>query len=182
MKITNKKIMYDLYDQGEFGNKPVTFSTIEEYRSSNFKGTLSFRNRKFTSGKNSLFIPRDKVESIYKQWIKEGYSPRDIHLTDSVPTKSRILIAGEVQRSENYYDLFYSYSQKPMRQALIEEPRNAVGLEAKLLLDHFMDPTSRDNLDYLLDKYDGHVVEFTCLEKSWGELKWNTIFWEVRLM
>jgi hypothetical protein len=49
------------------------------------------------------------------------------------------------------------------------------------LLDRFMDPNSRADLDALLDLYPDAAVEFSCFSVNVGIFPArNTIFWETR--
>jgi hypothetical protein len=65
-----------------------------------------------------------------------------------------------------------------MRLALAEETLHATGLKAKIILESLLDPTSYDAIIDLLEKYDGHVIEFSCWERKVGIRR--TMIWEVR--
>ena len=54
-------------------------------------------------------------------------------------------------------------------------------LETKVLLDRYLDPSSRDDLDALLELYPDATIELTAFDIDTGVIPGrNTIFWEVR--
>ncbi len=88
---------------------------------------------------------------------------------------------GEVQQSQRHLDLLFTCVAKPMRQALEEFQRNVVGYEAEAYLRKYMNPISYEWLNILLDRYKGHVIEFSCYAQNWGTIPgFNTVWWEVR--
>jgi hypothetical protein len=71
----------------------------------------------------------------------------------------------------------------PMRQAMAAGHMKHRGyLETKVLLERYMDASSRDDLDALLELYPDHTVEFSCFSVDVGVFpNRNTLFWETRL-
>ncbi len=54
-------------------------------------------------------------------------------------------------------------------------------LQTKVLLDRYMDPASRDDVDALLERYPDATIEFTCFTVNVGNIPGrNTMMWEVR--
>jgi len=70
----------------------------------------------------------------------------------------------------------------PMRQTLARGlHRHFSYVMTRYLLERYMDPSSRDDLDMLLEQYPDATVEFTCFSVNVGLFpRRNTIFWEVR--
>jgi hypothetical protein len=69
----------------------------------------------------------------------------------------------------------------PMREALVVESKTTVGIQAKMLLDWALNSASREWLDYLLDTYKDHVIEFSAFDCCWGTVpRQNAVWWEVR--
>jgi hypothetical protein len=88
---------------------------------------------------------------------------------------------GEGDGRSNWLSLYYSTLDTNMRPALKDGGRYAFRLEAKLIMQHFMDETSYEWVWYLMTKrFPGCVVEFTCYERCVGMLRRNTIVWECR--
>lgn len=64
-----------------------------------------------------------------------------------------------------------------IKRGLLRPLRGAAVL---VVLETYMSPASRDDLDALLDLYPDATVEFTCFGDHDFERGRNTIFWEVR--
>lgn len=93
--------------------------------------------------------------------------------------QKKIVFSGEIQKSENYYDLTYTElgAEKNFPR---DADKKAKGLQAKTLIETYMDEKSIDTLQDIFDKHPDSVVEFTVLKTNDGTLGSNTIFWEVR--
>jgi hypothetical protein len=110
------------------------------------------------------------------------YKPSQLYISAMCPHEYNV-IQGEVQRGIFGLDLHYSLvSGKPMREALAEDARNDSGLAAKVIMEYFLtNPNDLEWIYKLLDRFPGHVVEFTTLSIQWGTLSgYNTLVWEVR--
>lgn len=167
------------YQAGEFGNRSPTWSSLLEF----------YGNHMIHP--DSLFHLRNRVKggpSHYNQsgkqlldYVQEGkFLEPNWYVSEMCPTE-KTLIQGEISRMPNGLYFYYSTVVKPMRDSLAEGGKESLGLQTSLLLDHFLDHKSREWLNYLLDEYPDHVIEFTTLSQCWGvEPGYNTIFWEVR--
>lgn len=187
MEIKTKAENYKLYHAGAFGNKPSTWNSYEEMMSSGNELPYAIRYKKpgskwciysllpFQRNKDGFYGPE-----VMEEWIKEGADPKLFEFSAMGTSDNYILIQGEIRRSENYYDFLYSTYLAPMRIALAKEPRYATGITAVRLISDNLDASSQDNLDKLFREYSDSIVEFSCYSKAVGELRWNTIFWEVR--
>lgn len=103
-------------------------------------------------------------------------------MDDGAPDHKRTL-QGEVCRTERGLQGFLEIGgHLPMRQAMAAGLMKHYGyLQTKLLLDRYMDPSSRDDLDALLERYPDAAIEFTCFSVNAGVFpNRNCIFWEVR--
>ena len=69
-----------------------------------------------------------------------------------------------------------------LRQSIAQGMHRQYGYVAtRVLLNRFMDPSSRDDLDVLLEQYPEAAVEFACFSVNVGTIpRRNTVFWEVR--
>jgi hypothetical protein len=96
------------------------------------------------------------------------------------PTE-KTLFQGEVQQGIWGVDLYYTTVAKPMREALALWSRQVSGIIAVSLLRKFLCWRSYEWLEYLLEAYPDHVVEFSTYSQQWGTMvDYNTVFWEVR--
>ena len=172
--------MYKLYQAGDFGNKPQTWNSIGDYLSSGFTGEIAIRYKLPASPFCRFGLNRDSVDRAVEDFIKAGAKVELMTFNEVINDES-ITIQGEVQRGLQGYDLRYSHAKKPMRNALSESQEHASGLRATMLLRHFMDSSSYEDLQLLFDSYPDSVVEFTACSRDLGNIpNRNTVFWEVR--
>jgi hypothetical protein len=176
--VLTKKDFVDRYSRGEFGNHATTWLTLRQYHISGYCGLVHLRSRvaggptyyNLTSA--ALWITLNKVStrSDYLNWYVSAMAPT-----------SKTLFQGEVTRGLWGLELTYTHVAKPMREALEQSTRTTRGLEANLLLQHYLCPNSWDWMNVLLERYNDHVVEFSTYSEQWGTLPgYNTVFWEVR--
>ena len=167
------------YQRGEFGNRSPTWDTLAEYQASNYQGLIHIRNR-VAAGPTWYDVPAAEVTAKWIEIVRDGVTPETLYLSAMAPT-DKTIIQGEIQRTVCGLTLTYSTVKKPMRIALAEETLLAYGLGAKFTISKHLCDNSYDWLLYLLDTYDGHVVEFSTYSTCWGTLPhYNTVFWEVR--
>ena len=179
--VTTKEQFVRLYSQGHFGNRAPTWNTLEEYLESGYnQGLVHIRNR--VAGAPTWYdIPPGEVLAKVGELVGlGGWKQNQLYFSGMAPTELTT-IQGEVQRSIRHLDLYWSNVRKPMRQSLLEGGRQSYNLSARLLLERYLDPASYAWLEFLLEEYPEHVVEFSCYERNWGTLpNRNTVFWEVR--
>jgi len=167
------------YQAGEFGNRAPTWDTPESFCRSKTRLGATFHLRCRAAG-GPTYYGLDWID-VMSLWRFQD-SPKDWYCSAMAPHAEYGTAQGEVQRSVNWIDLTITTGRFPMREALLTDYTTLVqGLRAISLLRHFMDPPSYEWLEYLLDTYPGHVVEFSCFSRPWGTIPgMNTVFWEVR--
>lgn len=180
MLIKTKAEMYELYERGLFGNKPLTWD-LESYYRSTYPKNVVMRYKGAMGGQWCQYnISRTEVPEYVAKWVAEGANPNLIALNEALHD-DKLLIQGEVMLDVTHYSLLYSTVPKPMRLALREKSQTAVGLEAVMILKHYLDPASYDDLQALFELYPTAVVEFSTWSIDTGCIpNRNTIFWEVR--
>lgn len=170
------------YQVGEFGNASPTWNTIAELgKSGAYAGKFHLRNR-VAGGATYYDLFYWQIMDLWldvkqpDQWYASMMAPHH-----------KNLIQGEVQQVDGWsrqcgLSLFYSQAPGlPMRDALAKDGRQAYGITASLLLRRCLCPNSYDWMMELLQRYSGHVVEFSTFATRWGTLpNFNTVFWEVR--
>jgi hypothetical protein len=171
-RVRNKKESKRLFGLGFFGNSVRQWDSIQEAEESGYKGLLVLRSLQ-TGGRVIYHLTMAEAKKI-------EFVPGLNYFNEQLngPDK-RVTFQGEVCRSHRGLELRYSTENLPMRDAM-EDARHACGLQALLLMQHFCCPPGYTKIMDLLDEYDGHVVEFTVFDVPCGELKRNTIIWEVR--
>lgn len=190
LPVTSKKDFVERYIRGEFGNRSPTWNSLEEFccstnNTNDYDDLYHLRNRVVIGG--ATFYNQRRYELI-DLWRRMDY-PLNWYCSCMVPKliEERLLIQGEVQQSDAWsghcgLDLYYSKVPKPMRISLLEGGSSCSGIIAKELLGYYLCSNSYEWLNELLNRYPGHVVEFSSYEKEWGVIpRYNTVFWEVRL-
>jgi len=176
--VLTKRDFVRRYAAGEFGNASPTWDTFEEYWKSCYAGLVHVRNR--VAGAQTWYnVPRHKMRATWEK-ATSLFSSELLYISAMAPT-DRTIIQGEVQRGLWGLDLTYTTVKKPMRDALAEHTEHAQGIVANYLLQSNLCVRSYAWLEFLLEAYPNHVVEFSTYEVEWGTVPgYNTVFWEVR--
>ena len=176
MQIESKRKFFRLWREGMLGNRTqlwddpfVAFNAgCAEY---------GFREHGKLGGGAWERVPQSQFWQTYHRW-KEA--KRVFSMDDVVPDEAQT-IQGEVCRTYRGLEGYIGASHLPMRKAA------AAGLLTHrspcatfVILNTYMDPPSRDDLDALLELYPDAAIEFTCFTRQVGWLRRNTMFWEVR--
>jgi hypothetical protein len=175
MNISTKRQNYELYLRGSYGNKLMTWSSIDEFVKSKYSGSVSLRTNANIPGG---FVKYDVTD------INEALKDCNVNLDNIVINESApdeyLTIQGELIRNEHGLYLYYSTIPGKMRDCM-KHAISASGLTVKLMLEHYMTPSSYDDIIELLDMYPNHVIEFSTYSKCLGDCYGrNTIIWEVR--
>lgn len=182
--VKTKRDMVKRYQAGEFGNHSLSWNTLAEFTDYYLKWDSAeeaeaspekfhLRNR-VTAGETHYNL---SAAQAFALWTLSG-DQSQWYCSAMAPTH---LLNGELMRTHEGLVLFYSTVQKPMRDSLREGSREAKGLTAKLILQHYMNQRSYDWTMLLLDRYPDHVIEFTVVDQCWGTVPgYNTLYWECR--
>ncbi len=178
--MTKRDFVYR-YKKGEFGNAAPTWDYVIDFISdpNTPSGPFHLRNR-IVGGPTYYDLSEHELVEKYQLCLANGGRSGDYYVSAMAPTEKTV-IQGEVMQGYNSLNLHYSTIKKPMRDALSLKARTVVGVHARMMLDQTMCPNSRGWLDILLDRYHGHVIEFSVYDCEWGTVPgFNTVFWEVR--
>jgi hypothetical protein len=179
MKIVSKREFFRLWEAGVLGNRTMLWRDIDDAMASGCP-LIGFREMGRAGGGAWALVGRDDARDMAMVWKKAG---RQFIMDNSVPNE-RSVLQGEVCRTfcglESY--LAIGRALPPMRISMREGRHQHFGyVQTTALLTHFMDPSSRDDLDALLELYPEATVEFTTFDVNVGHLPGrNTIFWETR--
>lgn len=161
----------------EFGNRGPNWKTLEEYQAAHYQGLVHIRNKQ-PGGVTLYDVPQEEVAH---HWKRLHCSEQTHYLAGMAPTHLT-LFQGEVQRRPEGLTLYYSQVPLPMRDSLALGGRTVLGILALSLLQHYLCSNSYEWLQFLLDHYVDHVIEFSTYGQCWGTVpNFNTVFWEVRL-
>ncbi len=179
MKITSKQQFFDLWRAGVLGNRTQLWdSPLDAFASG--VATIGFRQIGTAGGGAWCRVPRSEVLKTALDWQEAG---RKFIMDDGVPNE-RSTIQGEVCRTFRGMESFLAigHGLPPMRQTIAAGLHRHYGyLQTRVLLGHYMDPSSRDDLEALLELYPDATVEFTCFDVNVGNIPGrNTMIWETR--
>lgn len=189
--VNSKADFYPRFIANEFGNRGPIWETAEHWLDDL---TLDMSDEEFLVAADKLYHLRSNTaggatvynlaaSQVIPTILKLGkqYPAEKFRVAEMAPHEHN-LIQGEVCRSLTGLSLFYSLSPDvPMREALAKGGQTATGLSALMLLQYYVCPESYEWINYLLDSYPGHVVEFSTFSRDWGTIKnRNTVIWEVR--
>jgi hypothetical protein len=179
--IRSKRQFYRLWEDGALGNRTQIFRTLEEAMSSGVQ-EVGFRAQGAGGGAWEKAKTRDEVPAIFARWKASG---RTFIMDDGVPN-DRTTMQGEIVRTtaslEGFIAVAATRGLPPMRQSIAAGMHRSYSwLQVRMLMAKFMDDPSRDDIDALLDLYPDHAIEFACFDCKVGNLRRNTIIWEVRL-
>ena len=177
--VTSKADFVSRYQEGVFGNRAPTWDSLPDLLRCQSRGGSQFHLRSRIVG-GPTYYGLAWVDAVHEWRMQDN--PNDWYCSAMAPHAEYGTAQGEVQRSVNHLDLTITTGKVPMREALLTDYTTFVqGLRADMLLRHFMDPPSYEWLQYLLDTYIDHVVEFSCFSRPWGTVPgMNTVVWEVR--
>lgn|SRR5437868_5487340 len=175
------------YLLGEFGNHSPSWDTYEEF----LKEWIDFNGYLVADYKEDprLYHLRNRVAGgithynlqwpvAASRWWEQEHKD-SWYCSEMCPTAKTIL-QGEVMETERGLYLYSSTLALPMRLALSLGEHSYGIIAVTLLRQHFC-ANSYEWLMTLLERYPGHVVEFTTLSTNWGTVPhYNTVFWEVR--
>lgn len=176
MIIASKKEFFEKWRQGLLGNRTQLWWDPNEAWASNAK-EFGFREHRAGGGTWERVLRRDFHKTVEK-WQKA----KRIFTMDDVCPDEHQTIQGEICRTFKGLEGYIGASKFPMREAMKKGIlQHRTGAAVLVLLDRFMDPSSRDDLNDLLDLYPDAAIEFTCFSVNVGVFPHrNTIFWETR--
>ena len=180
-RINSKKDCYELYQKGFFGNKPITWNSIEEIVQSKWQEGICIRGiKKIGRTKVKYDLSLEEAKN-YVNLLKEGgILEKDLTFNQSLPN-NELTIQGEFMRSEKSYSLLYTEVKEPMNLALKKESKWVEGVTALTIIKEKFSPSSYEDLQTIFDLFPDSIIEFSTYRINLGSLpNRNTLIWEVR--
>ena len=177
MRVTSKAEFFRLWRLGVLGNRTNLWDHVEDAIKSGCT-EIGFREIGKAGGGAWTKVPREQARSVAVDWTGLG---RKFIMDDSVPNDKQTLI-GEICRTIRGLEGYLGVTTLPMRPAMkagLLLPRT--GATVLALLDRYMDPSSRDDLNDLMDLFPDSTIEFACYSVDVGCFpNRQTMFWEIR--
>lgn len=173
--VLTKTGYYKRWLDGEFGNKPLAWSSLDALEKSTYRGKVNIRHVKPSSPHIRFGVPVSQC----RQAIAEmGLPVEEFRFNEPMPD-DKIVLQGEVCDDYRGWNLAYCTDKVTMRQAMADA-KHCNGLRAKMLLRLSCDASSYEAIESLLMRYPEHTVEFSVFGCRVGDQRLNTIIWEVR--
>jgi len=183
MRIASKAEFYRLWRSGALGNRPRAWATVGEALASMaplvaIRGSSASARR--LGGAPHWIVWRDELEASCRDWHRQGFGAFAL---DEPAPDHLVLLQGEVCRTwRGWGGTLGVRTGVRMREAMASGLLRAwSGLAVKALLDQYLDPSSREDIDALLDLYPDATIEFASYKCDVGIIPGrNTLIWEVR--
>ena len=182
MEIRSKAEFFRLWEAGVLGNRTRLWRNLDEClvdcRRFGIQ-EIGFREIGKTGGGAWEKVATAQVPATVDKWRAAG---RQFIMDDGAPDEHRTM-QGEVCRTFRGMEGFLAVgSNLPMRQAIAAgHMRSCSYLTTLTLINKFMDPSSREDFEALMELYPDAAIEFTCFRINVGVFPGrNTIFWEIR--
>lgn len=184
--ILTKRMNYERWQRGCFGNKLKSWRTVEEWRESGFTDKVALRQLGSGGGRCVYHLDRTNMDEAVACWRRFRVPDELMMVNEQAP--DGLLIQGEYRNSVVEIDnqahcaiFYYSTVRKQMREALTEASETTCDLRANLLLRHYMSPASYDDWQMLLGQYPNHVLEVSVYDTFLGDCpRRNALVWEIR--
>ena len=185
MEIRSKREFFWLWEAGMLGNRTQLWRDPREaflwgrtQKKGPYYPKIGFREIGKAGGGAWERVSWSLIGETAERWRKAG---RTFICDDGVPNEKQTLL-GEVCQSIGGLQGTLGITQLPMRIAMKQGLlRPCSGATVLTLVNSYMDPSSRDDLDTLLELYPEATIEFGCYSVDVGVIPHrNTMFWEVR--
>lgn len=181
--VTNKARMYRLLAAGAFGNTVPQFFSVHEWRLSGQADRYPLWGvRTLTpGGPCRLYCPADEVADTVASRLFQKHRVNISCMVDAVCTVTAFIEVMESETGLLVYAVEHPGAGTSWRHAMPRDGVQTGGLRARMLLRRHLNADSLDDLESLLEKYPGHVVELSALEECFGTVPGrNAVVWEVR--
>lgn len=178
MKIRSKAEFFRLSRAGVLGNTIRQWADPAEAAAARVPW-YGIRAARGGGGGSHWVVMRKGLKHALAQWRRSGVP----FIVDETAPDGDVTLQGEVSRGVGgWTGTLGMRSGMRMREAMAAGLlRPMRGLAVKVLLDTFVDPSSREDIDALLELYPDAVIEFACYTRDVGVIPGrNTVIWEVR--
>ena len=184
--VRTKEVMYKLLVAGCFGNTLPQWFDIQTWKNDPKAGNIPVWGvRTLTpGGPCRLYCPRNEVEKTAEEYRQLGHKINISIMLDAIcyvtlyadvyddPTTGQLCV----------YGVEYPPKGSSWRAIMPTQGKTYTGLEARLLLQRHLTPSSLADGEALRELYPDHVYELSACDRNIGTIPGrNSIMWEVRL-
>jgi hypothetical protein len=195
--VLNKVDMYERLNRGEFGNTIERWGswdiwmleTTKKYRDSSKWAVQTASRNQGGPGPVKFNLDAHEVSEVATEFRAKGYA---IWISEMIDHRAEIRLWANIHASGDLAPgLFVEGVEYPLLDLLKSNWRQQMGdqsrlkrwegLAAKGILKKHLNENSLDDLEILLDRYPGHVVEISATNQMIGTVSGrNAVVWEVR--
>lgn len=178
MEITSKAQFFQLSRQGLLGNTLRSWTDVRDtYRC----GVAYFGLRQIAAGGGGdhVIVAACDLPFMADHWTARG---KRFIIEEAAPDED-VQLQGEIGRTyHGWIGRLGVQTKSRMRDAADRGLlKDLFGLKVVTLLEHFVDPSSLDDMRDLLDQYPDAIIEFASYPYNLGKIpRRNTLIWEVR--
>lgn len=178
--VSSKRTMYRLLAAGAFGNTIPQHFTVADWVSSGDAAKYAFWGvrSQIPGGPCRLYCPTAEVEETAISF------ECDFNISMMIDAVTSVTLWADVWESPTglvVYGIEYPPRGSSWRKLMPTEGRHWHGTAAKMMLRKHLNPNSIEDLDAVLEEYDGHVLELSATEDCVGLIPHrNHVVWEVR--
>ena len=181
MRITDKRLMYELQGRMCLGNCLNSWASVNDIRNSSYRGPIAIRSlvpgRKMVS-----HINQKDLETATERYVEENLCKKGEFLYSEMAAPSmgiQRLMNAELTRTDEGIYLQFGTANEHMADSM-RHPKILTLARSKLFLQYKLDPSDFDDLMVLLDEYEDPVIELSLLDKPVGWADRRMVIWEVR--
>lgn len=170
---------YAAYDKLQFGNKLLTWNSLEELIDADWKSNVAVRYQVPQSRYTAYGLTVTEAVDHVAHCVGDGANEKLFRYNEAAPD-DKIIFQGELMR--NHEGMVLSWSPRhTMHRFAMKDPHLDIGLSALTKLKTKCTPSSYDDLMELMYLYEDSIIEFSVYEREIGWARGrNTVIWEVR--
>lgn len=180
VQIQNKSEFYRLWTAGVLGNATRIWHGPSCVTRAIDSGAIAvgFREIGKAGGGHFEIVPRELINETAHKWCLRYCV--DFTLSEAAPDHLATL-QGEVCQTVTGWEAHLGLATGQRMREASKTWKRFTGVSVVIILNQFMDPSSRDSIDELFSLYPDAVIEFACYSRDIGTIpNRNTIIWEVR--
>lgn len=181
--ITTKRQMYPLLASGALGNTIPQFFSLEDWERDEEAQRYPVWGVRtlIPGGPCRLYCPREEVRETV---LRPEFQAAGVNISLMVDAVADVTLYADVYDAPQGLLVYCVESPgkgASWRRLMPERGRQLEGLAARVMLRKHLNPSSLADLEAVLERWPGHVVELSAIDRCLGTVPGrNAIVWEVR--
>jgi hypothetical protein len=181
--IATKGRMYDHLARGGFGNTIPQYFSLPRWEASEDAARYAIWGVRTQTpgGPCRLYCPREEVRATVEEYQAKGHACNISVMIDAIVNVTLYADIFDTETGLIVYAVEYPGRGASWRKLMPSVGKQYEGLSARLLLRRHLNESSMADLEALLERYPGHVVELSACDRCFGTVPGrNAVIWEVR--